>query len=159
MALIDYHDVDELKNRNEEKVWMAIEHHLGENTELCRCRMYTNGPDTIAGLEKNATRGMATPALILPFTLLLGAGQILPFLLLAAAPWIGLSLAGLAAVLASLALVIAQRFSQCETYRCSWLGALLHPLGIAALLAIQWAAFTRKLLGIRPKWKGRALPT
>lgn len=38
MALIDYHDVDELKNRNEEKVWMAIEHHLGENTELCRCR-------------------------------------------------------------------------------------------------------------------------
>jgi len=38
VALIDYHDVDELKNRNEEKVWMAIEHHLGENTELCRCR-------------------------------------------------------------------------------------------------------------------------
>ena len=38
MALIDYHDVDELKNRNEEKVWMAIEHHLGENPSLCRCR-------------------------------------------------------------------------------------------------------------------------
>ena len=38
MALIDYHDVDELKNRNEEKVWMAIEGHLEANQSLCRCR-------------------------------------------------------------------------------------------------------------------------
>ena len=38
MALIDYHDIDELKNGNEEKVWMAIEHHLGEDSSLCRCR-------------------------------------------------------------------------------------------------------------------------
>jgi competence protein ComFB len=38
VALIDYHDIDELKNGNEEKVWMAIEHHLGENSSLCRCR-------------------------------------------------------------------------------------------------------------------------
>lgn len=36
--MIDYHDVDELKNRNEEKVWMAIEHQLGEDPSLCRCR-------------------------------------------------------------------------------------------------------------------------
>jgi len=38
VALIDYHDVDELQNRNEEKVWMAIEHHLEKNESLCRCR-------------------------------------------------------------------------------------------------------------------------
>jgi competence protein ComFB len=38
VALIDYHDIDELKNGNEEKVWMAIEHHLGEDSSLCRCR-------------------------------------------------------------------------------------------------------------------------
>ena len=38
MALIDYHDIDELKNRNEEKVWMAIEQRLEEDTSLCRCR-------------------------------------------------------------------------------------------------------------------------
>ena len=38
MALIDYHDVDELKNRNEEKVWMAIEQHLQKDESLCRCR-------------------------------------------------------------------------------------------------------------------------
>ena len=38
MPLVDYHDVEELKNRNEEKVWVAIEKHLGENASLCRCR-------------------------------------------------------------------------------------------------------------------------
>jgi hypothetical protein len=132
---------------------------LCDITELCRCRMYTNGIDTVKGLEKNATRGMASPLLIVPFTGLLFAGQILPFLLLAAAPWIGLGLWGLAACFAAIALTYAQRFWQTEAFKGSWLGAVLHPLGIGVLLLIQWAAFFRKLLGFRPKWKGRALPT
>jgi competence protein ComFB len=38
MALIDFHDMDELKNRNEELVWAAVETLLAENPELCRCR-------------------------------------------------------------------------------------------------------------------------
>ena len=38
MALIDFHDVDELRNCNEEKVWAAIEAHLTANAGLCRCR-------------------------------------------------------------------------------------------------------------------------
>lgn len=38
MALIDYHDMDELKNRNEEKVWAVMEEYLAANPEVCRCR-------------------------------------------------------------------------------------------------------------------------
>ena len=38
MALIDYHDIDELKNRNEEKVWAALEEFLAANPAVCRCR-------------------------------------------------------------------------------------------------------------------------
>lgn len=38
MALIDYHDMDELKNRNEEKVWAAMEDFLAANPTVCRCR-------------------------------------------------------------------------------------------------------------------------
>ena len=38
MALIDYHDMDELKNRNEEKVWAALEDFLTANPAVCRCR-------------------------------------------------------------------------------------------------------------------------
>jgi len=38
MALIDFHDVDELKNRNEALVWEAIEAHFAANPDTCRCR-------------------------------------------------------------------------------------------------------------------------
>ena len=38
MALIDYHDMDEMKNRNEEKVWAALEDFLATNPGVCRCR-------------------------------------------------------------------------------------------------------------------------
>ena len=38
MALIDFHDVDELKNRNEALVWKAIEAHFAANPGICRCR-------------------------------------------------------------------------------------------------------------------------
>lgn len=38
MSIIDYHDLDELKNRNEDKVWRAIESYLAGNPGQCRCR-------------------------------------------------------------------------------------------------------------------------
>ncbi len=38
MAIINYHDLDELKNRNEESVWKAIEIFLNRNEKICRCR-------------------------------------------------------------------------------------------------------------------------
>ena len=41
-------------------------------------------------------------------------------------------------------------------FRQSLLGALLHPLGICALVAIQWFAFFRSLRHRPAVWKGRA---
>lgn len=38
MAVIDFHDLEELKNRNEELVWKALEEHLAAHPGLCRCR-------------------------------------------------------------------------------------------------------------------------
>jgi hypothetical protein len=35
-------------------------------------------------------------------------------------------------------------------------GALLHPLGVLALLAIQWVALARQLAGKPAVWKGRS---
>ena len=39
------------------------------------------------------------------------------------------------------------------------MGAILHPLGILILLAIQWFAFVRNALGRPSTWKGRPYPT
>ena len=54
---------------------------IADLTHLATCRMYHNAAEVWRGLAKNATEGMAAPARILPFTLLLFCGQILPLLL------------------------------------------------------------------------------
>ena len=44
-------------------------------------------------------------------------------------------------------------------FRQSWFGAALHPVGVAALLAIQWFSIARSLIGKPVGWKGRAHPS
>ena len=43
-------------------------------------------------------------------------------------------------------------------FRQSWLGALLHPAGVLILMAIQWYAAIRALVGRPVGWKGREYP-
>lgn len=117
---------------------------LADATDLARCRMYRSARAVWTGFAKNATEGMASPTAILPWTLLLLGGQVLPYALLATAPGIA------AAILASgTRLVLALRF------RLPASGVLLHPLGVLILLAIQWYALALSLAGRRPAWKGR----
>lgn len=121
---------------------------LFDATELASCRMYTGAAPLLEGLCKNATEGMATLRALPLWTLLLGGGQVAPWPLLALAPsWPagGAALLGLGT-----RLVLAARFRQ------SLLSALLHPLGVAGLLAIQWYALARAAGGGRATWRGRA---
>ena len=97
-----------------------------------------------------------------PVTAILLAGQVLPFLLLLLAfcswpsPWPTWQVwVGLIAALAA----IYPRFVGVSRYSHSLVGALLHPLGILVLLAIQWFAFFRNLLGRPSTWKGRLYRT
>ena len=104
---------------------------LFDATDLATCRMYQTNGETWRGLGKNATEGLAAPGTIVPMTVLLLGGQVLPFLLLAFAPVLPANafvFAGMAAVLASLPrLVAVWRFRQPIG------SALLHPLGVLAL--------------------------
>jgi glycosyltransferase involved in cell wall biosynthesis len=126
---------------------------LFDATDLATCRMYHNGSETLAGLTKNAHEGLASPAQIGPWTLLLFGGHVLPWLLLACAPWLSLTTVKLAAVAAGLSLLprilAALRFQQ------SWLGAFLHPLGVLIFLGIQWRALFRSFRRQPQSWKGR----
>ncbi len=123
---------------------------LFDATAFATCRMYTSAAAVWEGLTKNATEGMAKPAALPVWTVILAGGAILPVAMLAAAP----SLVTLAACASWLAtrVILAARFRQ------PWLSALLHPLGIAALLAVQWAALLRAAAGRPATWRGRAYP-
>jgi len=127
---------------------------LFDATDLATCRMYHTNGETWRGLGKNATEGLAAPATILPMTAFLFGGQVLPFILMAFIPKFTLVefyLALIACVLAYLPqLLAAWRF------RLPIGGALLHPLGVLALLIIQWLALIRRIAGQPSVWKGRS---
>ena len=57
---------------------------LADLTELASCRMYTSAGQVWSGLAKNATEGLAEPKRIVPVSVLLVLGQVLPVALLAA---------------------------------------------------------------------------
>ncbi len=118
---------------------------LFDATRLARCRMYQDSAGVWEGLTKNATEGMAKPLALPVWTLLLAGGHVLPFLLLPAP----LAIAACACSW-GLRAMLAWRFKQ------SWISVLLHPVGMVALLALQWAALLRAASGVKATWRGRA---
>jgi hypothetical protein len=123
---------------------------LFDATDFATCRMYRSGGEVWEGLTKNATEGMAKPVALPIWTLILGGGQVLPAILMMVMPSL---LAGLALACGiGLRLLLAWRFRQ------PVLSAILHPLGMAALLVVQWASLLRALRGRPATWRGRAYP-
>jgi hypothetical protein len=129
---------------------------LCDVTSVATCRMYRSAREVWQGLAKNATEGLAQPALLVPATALLFGGQVLPVIMCGfgvfgqLSPWAcGLAVLGLAAAF----------YPRLRAIRCfaqSWLGALLHPLGILIFLVLQWYAWVRAVCGRPATWKGRA---
>lgn len=122
-------------------------------TTVARCRMYRSAGALWHGLAKNAGEGFGSPRLIVPATLVLLFGQVLPPLLLALSLPYG-PLAWLPAAAATACSYFPRavgvvRFGQ------PCLGALLHPFGVLVLLAIQWSAAAGRLAGRPRGWKGR----
>lgn len=118
---------------------------LCDATDVAWCRMYHTAGEVWRGLAKNAREGMAGPVGIIVWTVLLGAGQVLPaFWLLGwpTNPWLW----------SAVGLSVAVRLVAAWRYRQSWGSALLHPVGVAILLSIQWYA---RLAG-PIAWKNRS---
>jgi hypothetical protein len=122
-------------------------------TDAATCRMYRSAEELWHGLFKNAGEGLGEPRTIGPATLLLLGGQVLPALLLPFIPLLPPTAAGLAAA-AALASYVPRVFGA-ELFRQSAVGAILNPLGVAVLLAIQWSALAATLSGKPVHWKGR----
>ncbi|HMO35923.1 MAG TPA: glycosyltransferase family 2 protein [Gemmatales bacterium] len=131
---------------------------LFDATDLAQCRMYTSAEEVWNGLAKNATEGLGNWKTILPATVLLLGGQVLPWigiliilfvLGVANYPWF-FALFLLAAGISYIPRVLGvPRFQQ------PILSALLHPLGVVYVLIIQWYALVRKILRVPSSWRGR----
>ncbi|MBP1804904.1 glycosyltransferase family 2 protein [Rubellimicrobium aerolatum] len=124
---------------------------LCDLTGLASCRMYRTWSALWAGFSKNAREGMATRTALPLWTLLLGGGHLLPLLLL---PWAD----GLAsrAALAAAVLAWAAAAATALRMRASWVSVVLHPVGVAVTLAIQWSALLRGRRRSPAVWRGRS---
>ncbi|WLD15059.1 glycosyltransferase [Planctellipticum variicoloris] len=129
---------------------------LFDATPAAVCRMYRSGSEVWRGLAKNATEGLAAPAMIVPATLLLALGQIAPFLLLPICLVDGASPSAVGCSAVAVACAWLPRLLGALRFRQSWLGAVLHPLGIALFLAIQWSALFARSIGQPATWKQRS---
>jgi len=130
---------------------------LFDATDIATCRMYHTNGETWRGLGKNATEGLAAPGTILPMTALLLGGQVLPFALMCFAAQ--LSASALVATVLACSFAYAPRLLAVKIFRQPLGSALLHPLGVILLLAIQWLALIRQFAGKPAVWKGRSYAT
>ena len=151
---------------------------IADLTALASVRMYDSAAKVWQGLAKNATEGIATAGKIVPLSIVLLLGQVLPvlallFSLTAAASRLAfrarIASAGLAIsparpveaewLLAIVALgtlaSFAPRLLAVRRFRQPLRSALLHPLGIFVLLCVQWYALSRKLFGKPVGWRQR----
>jgi glycosyltransferase involved in cell wall biosynthesis len=133
---------------------------LFDATDIASCRMYTRSVDVWRGLSKNATEGIGSPATILPFTILLAGGQMLPVLLVAwglITGWSGWPAWVVPVVFVAMALSYLPRILEAVRFRQSLASVVAHPLGIAVFLAIQWVSLVRRQFGLQTRWRGRSL--
>ncbi len=126
-------------------------------TPLATCRMYRSAGQVWNGFAKNAREGMASPKQILIWSFLLCVGHLLPFVLLAFVPV--MELWQIAVVISAVIFSLAPRIAGAIRFRQSLLSAILHPVGIVALLGIQWYATFRWAIGKPIGWRGRIIPT
>jgi glycosyltransferase involved in cell wall biosynthesis len=123
-------------------------------TRDAACRMYSSAGGVWRGLAKNATEGMASPGRIPIFTIFLFCGQVLPIPVLIWA-FQRVAVRPFQMAFFSLLMSYGMRFFCAWRYRQNWRGALLHPVGVLALLVLQWYAFLRKLFRRPAVWKER----
>ncbi|WP_165070999.1 glycosyltransferase [Paludisphaera rhizosphaerae] len=136
----------------------GLRNDLFDATDVASCRMYRTAGEVWRGLSKNAGEALAAPGLIVPTSAMLLCGQVAPFLMPAAilAAWPRVWTRGeIAAAVVALAAAWLPRFAAVARFRQPFLGAVLHPIGVALLVAIQWQAFVRNALGRPIEWKGR----
>jgi glycosyltransferase involved in cell wall biosynthesis len=133
---------------------------LADLTKLATCRMYSSAQQVWHGLAKNATEGLGAPTRIVPASFLLALGQVMPILLLI---WLWPLSAHAAVVRLCLPIALIgswlPRALAVPRFRQDWRGALLHPVGVFLLIALQWYALIKKCAGRSVRWKQRSYAT
>lgn len=129
---------------------------LADLSDWISCRMYRGWRECWGGFSRNAYQALGSlPALCL-VTALEAVLFLVPYVSLLAAAltgWPGWTIP----VLGQVAVLIAVQLSLRRRFHYPYVTVLLHPLGIAALIAIQWRGWWMAAFGGVTAWKGRTV--
>ncbi len=126
-----------------------------DGTPIASCRMYSSAREVLRGLLKNATEGIASPRLIVPFTSILLGGALLPWIALIVAVMLSEPAAAAVAVVALIAAHLPRALAA-QQFQQSWQGVLFHTPAVALFIALQWIALLNRLTGRSVAWRGRS---
>ncbi|MCR9296770.1 MAG: glycosyltransferase [bacterium] len=135
---------------------------LFDASDIAEVRMYVGFSEVVNGVMKNATEGIANAKLIWIFSVLLLGGCVLPVFSLAHAIYYGWWHSGWWKMLAVALLAVASLNSFIGGWRIirrfcrpKWVW-VLQPISVLWFVCLQWLAFFREKLGVRPvAWRGR----
>jgi hypothetical protein len=126
-----------------------------DGTPIASCRMYRSAAEVFRGLLKNASEGIASPRLIVPFSTILLGGSLVPWVALGAAATTGETIAAAVAFCAILVAHVPRTLAAIQ-FRQSWQGVVFHTPAVILFVLIQWIAFVNRLLGRQVAWRGRS---
>ncbi len=125
-----------------------------DGTALAECRMYRGARQVIHGVLKNAIEGIAGPRLIVPFSIILLGGSVLPVVTLVLAT-MGGQLAAVILSIVGVALGHLPRAIAAIRFRQSLAGVICHSPATLCFVGLQWIALFQALLGRQVAWRGR----
>ncbi len=125
---------------------------------LATCRMYRSARAVWFGLAKNAREGLAATGQIGFWTVVLICGQVMPAVLCGVTLLEPVERSTEMIALAALMAAQGSRLLIARAFRDPTISVVLHPVAIVLLLAVQWYALGRAVLGKPVGWKGRGHP-
>jgi hypothetical protein len=125
-----------------------------DGTDLAACRMYHSASQVVRGVLKNAHEGIASPRLIVPFSVLLLGSAVLPVVSLILSLATGNRLAALLSF-AAVALGHLPRLMGAIQFRQSFFGVVFHAPATLLFIGLQWIAWWMARRGRSVAWRGR----
>jgi cellulose synthase/poly-beta-1,6-N-acetylglucosamine synthase-like glycosyltransferase len=119
-------------------------------TDLATCRMYQGFGSSWDGFSKNAREALATPGSLPVWTVLLGGAYV-------AAPLLAVATAR-PLLIGCVGLLLVARLAVALRFRQNLVSVAATPLGVAAMLVLQWRALLRPS-GRTQNWRGRTQTT
>lgn len=126
-----------------------------DGTNMATCRMYHRTGQVIRGVLKNAHEGIAKPKLIIPFTVFLLGGTVLPSLTASIGVYQQKRWVILVSILALIA-SHASRFQLAIRFRHSKSAVIFHVPAVALFIFLQWIGMILNQLGYTLAWRGRS---